>query len=89
LCATTPTARITAKSASSNRHESSRAHDHPLLPGDRADWWFAQGDTRAIAERTYLAAIAQEKKRPPLYRIICQFKVDQHEAYAPQSAKIH
>jgi len=36
-----------------------------------------------------LTAIHQNKARPPLYRIICQFKVDQHEAYAPQSALIH
>jgi hypothetical protein len=58
-------------------------------PAKRTKWWFAQGDTRAIAERTYLAAIAQERAKPPLYRIICQFKVDQHEAYVPQSAKHH
>jgi hypothetical protein len=42
-----------------------------------------------IAEGTYLAAIEQEKAKPPLYRIICQFKVDQHEAYELQSTLIH
>jgi hypothetical protein len=61
-----------------------KAHAPTIIlcyPADPAECWFAQGDSRAIAERTYLAAIAQERARPPLYRIICQFKVDQHEAY--------
>jgi hypothetical protein len=47
------------------------------------------GQHPAIAERTYLMAIARDKARPPLYRIICQFKVDQHEAYELQSTRIH
>ena len=69
-----------------------KAHAPTIIlcyPADQADWWFAQGDARAIAERTYLTAIHQNKARPPLYRIICQFKVDQHEAYVPQSAYHH
>ena len=66
-----------------------KAHAPTIIlcyPADPAELWFAQGDTRAIAERTYLT---HERAKPPLYRIICQFKVDQHEAYAPQSALIH
>jgi hypothetical protein len=48
-----------------------------------------QGNTRGIAEGTYLSAIAQEKARPPLYRIVCQYKVDQYEATTPLSAYYH
>jgi hypothetical protein len=69
-----------------------KAHQPTIIlcyPADEADWWFTQGNTRAIAERTYLMAIARDKARPPLYRIICQFKVDQHEAYELQSTRIH
>ena len=69
-----------------------KAHAPTIIlcyPADQADWWFTQGNTRAIAERTYLTAIHQNKARPPLYRIICQFKVDQHEAYELQSTRIH
>jgi hypothetical protein len=32
-----------------------KAHAPTIIlcyPADQADWWFAQGDTRAIAERT-------------------------------------
>jgi hypothetical protein len=46
-----------------------KAHAPTIIvcyPADPAEWWFAQGDTRAIAERTYLTAIHQNKARPPL-----------------------
>jgi hypothetical protein len=69
-----------------------KAHAPTIIlcyPADRTESWFVQGSTRGIAEGTYLAVIAQEKAKPPLYRVICQFKVDQHEAYAPQSAYYH
>ena len=35
-----------------------KAHAPTIIlcyPADPAEWWFAQGDTRAIAERTYFA----------------------------------
>ena len=56
---------------------------------DPADSWFVQANTRGIAEGTYLSAIAQEKAKPPLYRIVCQYKVDQYEATAPLSVCYH
>jgi hypothetical protein len=59
------------------------------FPADPAESWFARGDTRGIAEGTYLSAIAQEKAKPPLYRIVCQYKVDQYEATTPLSAYYH
>jgi hypothetical protein len=39
--------------------------------------------------RPKLVSPEMEKAKPPLYRIICQFKVDQHEAYELQSTLIH
>jgi hypothetical protein len=48
---------------------------------DPDDNWFVKAPTRIDAEALYLRLIAEEKVRPPLYRVICQAKIDQHDGF--------
>jgi hypothetical protein len=43
-----------------------------------ADDWYVQGRDRAEAELTYCQLILQGRVRPPLYRVVVQFRVEQH-----------
>lgn len=43
------------------------------------DHWQAFGPDRFVAEVQYMNAIVTGAQRPPLYRVVVQFKTDQHD----------
>lgn len=51
--------------------------------------WSAAGPDRRTAEHYYMSAIVNQGLRPPLYRVIVQWKVDQYEKTVPVSAAIN
>lgn len=59
----------------------------PVIDGG---YWIAYAENRRIAEMHYMNAISQETTRPPIgYRVVAQYKVDQHDWPIPPSLAHH
>ena len=56
------------------------------ITANPADDWMAIGPSRDVAEIHYMKNILSGQMRPPLYRIIVQAKIDQHQEKWPSIA---
>ena len=60
------------------------------VPIDPDFTWYVQANSRDDAEVFYMQLILQGRVRRPVYRIVCQFKVEQHDQRPDQiSFAIH